>query len=67
MSTIDARGLPCPEPVIMTKTALAKGANRATILVDNKVAVSNITRFAETKKLAVCVKEIGEDFEITIK
>lgn len=66
MNTVDARGRSCPEPVIMTKNALSKNGSKATVLVDNQVAVDNITRFATNKKLSVKVSKKGEDFEIVI-
>ena len=44
-NTLDARGYSCPEPVIMTKNALAKGTP-LTVLVDSMTPVNNITRFA---------------------
>ena len=46
MKTIDARGLSCPEPVIMTKNALASGEKEYEVLVDNVTAKENVTRFA---------------------
>lgn len=46
METIDARGLSCPQPVLMTKKALSKKEAAYTILVDTKAAKENVTRFA---------------------
>ena len=44
---IDARGLPCPEPVIATKKALeAGGYELLEIMVDGPTAKENVTRFA---------------------
>ena len=45
--TVDARGLACPIPVIRVKKAL-EGAppGRVVVLVDEPVAVENITRLA---------------------
>ena len=65
-ATVDARGRSCPEPVIMTKRALEQNGNRAMVLVDNQVAVDNITRFADSRGLKVLVKEKDGDFELTI-
>ncbi|MCI8932912.1 MAG: preprotein translocase subunit TatB [Clostridiaceae bacterium] len=65
-ATVDARGRSCPEPVIMTKRALDQNGNRAMVLVDNQVAVDNITRFADSRGLKVLVKEKDGDFELTI-
>ena len=46
MKTVDARGLSCPEPVIMTKKALASKDSSYEILVDNITDKQNVTRFA---------------------
>lgn len=66
MNQVDARGYSCPQPVIMTKSALAKGAP-LTVLVDNMTAVNNIMRFAQNNKHMVEYKEVDGDYEITIK
>ena len=47
MKIIDARGLECPKPVIKTKEAVDAGCNEISVVVDNEVAVSNVTRFLE--------------------
>ena len=52
MNTVDARGRSCPEPVILTKAALNAGNTPLQVLVDNQVAVDNITRFARNKGLS---------------
>ena len=63
---VDARGRSCPEPVLMTKKALAQQSGRLQVLVDNQVAVDNITRFAQNKGLAVRVENKGSDCQLTI-
>lgn len=65
MNTVDARGFSCPEPVIMTKKALAAGLP-LTVMVDSMTPVNNITRFASNAGYKVSHKAVGEDFEITI-
>jgi tRNA 2-thiouridine synthesizing protein A len=66
-NTVDARGRSCPEPVIMTKNALDSNKNGAVVLVDAKVAVENITRFATNKGYKIDVEENGKDYKLTIK
>ena len=63
---VDARGRSCPEPVILTKKALSQNGNKAQVLVDNQVAVDNITRFAENKGLKVSVTKGDGEFKLTI-
>jgi selenium metabolism protein YedF len=44
---IDAKGLACPQPVLLTKKALEE-ENTVTVIVDNEPAVVNITRLGKT-------------------
>ena len=48
---LDARGKQCPIPVIMAKDAM-KEADAIEILVDNEIAVQNLTKLAKQKKLS---------------
>lgn len=50
MKTLDCRGLECPLPVVKTKEAL-KEENVVSTIVDNEIAVENLTKFAKSKKL----------------
>ena len=43
---VDARGLACPQPVILTRKALRESSAILTI-VDNEIAQRNVTRMAE--------------------
>jgi selenium metabolism protein YedF len=43
--TVDARGLACPQPVILAKKAVEEN-EAVTVLVDNETAVENIRRLA---------------------
>ncbi|WP_300368640.1 sulfurtransferase-like selenium metabolism protein YedF [Brachyspira sp.] len=47
MKTVDARGIPCPKPLILTKTAItnANMNEEIEILIDDEVAFHNITDF----------------------
>lgn len=47
MYTIDARGLECPKPVLLTKEAVERGEDALSVAVDNTAAVGNVTRFLE--------------------
>jgi TusA-related sulfurtransferase len=48
IQTIDARGLSCPQPALMTRQALQK-AKQGTfeVLIDTTTALENITRLAK--------------------
>lgn len=54
--TIDACGLACPQPVVLTKKALQQH-DRVTVLVDNTTAVENIKRLAGNMNCAVEMRE----------
>ena len=65
---IDARGLSCPIPVVMVQKEVRKSAPaELTVLVDNRVAVENITRFAASQRYAVTVAEEGGEFTLTLR
>jgi len=67
MKTIDARGLSCPEPVILTETAIKKGLP-VSILVDCRTAVQNITRMVEGRKLKITVNNTADgEYELVIE
>ena len=48
---IDCKGMACPLPVVNAKKAAEelKTGDVLTVLVDNEIAVQNLTRFAEHK------------------
>lgn len=67
-TTIDARGLSCPQPVLATLEAIAGGnADRLEICVDTDTAVENITRAVKSRKWAVMeVREEGDGYVVVI-
>ena len=67
MITVNAVGKACPEPVIMTRAAVEKGAVELEVLVDNAVAVSNVTRFLEGQGFRVQHQENGGEFKLTAR
>lgn len=61
-----ARGCSCPQPVLMTKKALAK-ESKLEVLVDNNTAMNNVMRFAQSQGCTVSVKESEEKGDFTIE
>jgi selenium metabolism protein YedF len=57
--TVDARGLACPQPVILTRRAMQEGGPVVTV-VDNETAQRNVTRMAE-KAGATVMAEVKDD------
>lgn len=58
---VDARGLSCPEPVVLAMKAV-KDNNEVEVLVDTNVSKENVKRFLEGKKFSVEVKEEADHF-----
>ena len=65
--TVDARGLSCPQPVVLTMEALKKHAEAYEVLVDNQTALNNVSRFAKNAGKTVSFTESGEDYIIEVK
>lgn len=63
---IDARGRSCPEPVIMIKKALESKEASYEMMVDNRVSLENVTRFAKHAGYQVSFKEQDGDFLLKI-
>jgi len=69
MNTIvDARGLSCPQPVLMTMDEIKKASQgEIEILVDTDTSKENVSRAAANKGWEVKgVREEGEGYRITI-
>ena len=69
MITINAIGDSCPIPVVKTLNAIKelKAADVIETLVDNEIAVQNLTRMAAQKNYAVKSEKLGEkEFKVTI-
>lgn len=64
---IDARGLLCPEPVLMTRRELDKmSSGTLRVLVSTAAAQENVTRLAESKGWKVAAAAAGEDIILTL-
>ena len=65
---VDARGQSCPIPVVMTRRALERDKpERLEVLVDARVAVENVTRFAQDQGYQVTVTPQGDEFKLELK
>lgn len=70
MITVNAMGDACPIPVIKTKKAMqgVTGAETIEVLVDNEIAVQNVTKMAQSSGGAVTSEKLGEkEFKVTIQ
>jgi TusA-related sulfurtransferase len=66
---VDARGLSCPQPVLMTLSKIKElGRGTIEVLVDNEVSKENVTRAAGAEGWTVAqIKEEGEEYRIALK
>ena len=66
---VDARGDACPIPVVKTLKALGalEGPGAVETLVDNEIAVQNLTRMGESKGCSVACEKLGEaEWRVTV-
>ena len=69
MIKVDAMGDTCPIPVVKTKNAIKelKGSGEVQTLVDNEIAVQNLTKMANQKGYGVKSQKLGEGkYEVTM-
>ena len=64
MKVLDARGLSCPEPVIIMRKAMMSKDTEYEIVVDNVVSRENVTRFAEHQGYKVTVSENNGEYTL---
>ena len=65
---IDARGLSCPQPVILTNRKIKEmGKGIFEILVDTDTSRENISRLAEQTGWDVEVKKMDDDYCLILK
>ena len=70
MITVNAMGDACPIPVIKTKKAMQEvmGAETIEVLVDNEIAVQNVTKMAQSSGGTATSEKLGEkEFKVTIQ
>ena len=66
--TVDARGLSCPQPVLMTLDKIKSGNdNEIMVLVDNEASRENVIRAAESQNCRIGdILQNGDDYTIPI-
>ena len=62
---VDARTLPCPQPVILTRQALDE-ADEVVTIVDNDAARENVSRLGQYQGLEVAVEEREDGTYLTL-
>lgn len=68
MKIIDAKGMLCPKPLILTKKEIEKKEEKEfTVIVDNETAVENLKKFSENSKYDFSFEKKSEkEFFVTI-
>jgi selenium metabolism protein YedF len=65
-TTLDCRGLACPNPVIKTKELIDRsGVKQLTVLVDNPAAQENVSRLLQRSGFQVSVEPRGDASAVT--
>ncbi|MBQ7786502.1 MAG: sulfurtransferase TusA family protein [Clostridia bacterium] len=64
---LDARGLSCPEPVIMIRKAMMSKENNYEMIVDNPTSKENVMRYAEHQGYSVTIREQGGEYTLYMK
>lgn len=62
MIQVDARGLSCPQPVLLTKKAMEQSSDSYSVIVDNETAMQNVQRFMTSKGYSVKIDSLESDY-----
>jgi TusA-related sulfurtransferase len=63
---VDARGLSCPQPVILARNAIKTSEFPIEVLVETVTSRENVRRAAERLGCTVLVDDIGDEFRLTL-
>ena len=66
MKVVDARGLSCPEPIMLTMAALKKGED-IKVLITEPHQKTNVEKYALSQKKLFKTIETEDGFEVEIK
>jgi len=67
-AVVDARGLMCPEPVLLTRRELQRlKKGRVRVIVDAAAARDNVTRLAQHEGWRVSVTEEGDTWLLILE
>jgi tRNA 2-thiouridine synthesizing protein A len=63
---VDARGLSCPQPVILARKAIEGGEFPIQVLVETVTSRENVRRAALKLGCQVQIDELGNEFKLTL-
>lgn len=64
--SVDARGLSCPQPVILARNAIQAGKFPIEVLVETVTSRENVRRAAEKLGCNVKIEDLGDEFKLTL-
>ena len=64
--TVDARGLSCPQPVILARKAIQEGEFPIEVFVETVTSRENVRRASERLGCQVSVKEMDDEFKLVL-
>ena len=66
--TVNASGLSCPQPVMLTKKALSENSSgRIEVLVDTATSRNNVSRYAGNKGWKVSTEECDGGYKVILE
>ena len=66
VKTVDARGLSCPQPVILARKAIQEGQFPIEVLVETVTSRENVRRASQKLGCQVSVEETGGEFKLVL-
>lgn len=66
MKIVDARGLSCPEPVMLTEEAVRSGERPVRVLVSEPHQKMNVEKYAKDHKLDFTTEVTEDGFAVVI-
>lgn len=66
MKVVDARGLSCPEPIMLTTQAMKETKDEIKVLVSEPVQRTNVEKCVKNAGRKAETKAVGSEFEIII-
>lgn len=67
MKIVDARGLSCPEPIMLADEAVKAGEFPVKILVSEPHQMDNIMNFLANRGRKLTATPVGSEFEVTVE
>ena len=66
VKTVDARGLSCPQPVLLARRAIQEGEFPIEVLVETVTSRENVRRASEKLGCQVVVQETADEFKLVL-